>query len=354
MNTCAKYQPSHSGNDPVTALIEHKSGYRLEREEATVAETLRANDQKFQIAALSQVRRGKVDATQASLVVGGLDFMAAALKQRDIELPVIESYPPALVDFLHRTIWRTTLCHVLDRIENGQGAVFVKPADRAKRFTGFVLDDSRDWRLQGVSRREPVLCSEPVAWLSEWRVYVVRGTVRFIANYDGDPSIGLARDQIEQAVRRMADAPGSPRSYAIYWRVWYWRGCLPGDAARPLEPANNCIREEGGFRPRLRQSAPGSAVWQWKTGLRALWQSLGCAGNHPSHPMCIPSLARYSHLGESHPQCSSREHRASPISAAALLAESILLGKYRTDKCQGQHRPPFVLASSRLQKSQHG
>lgn len=216
---CAVCSSYRNENDPMIALIEHKSGYRLEREEAIVVEALRARGKQFQIAALSHVRRGQVDTTQASLVVGGLDFMAAALKQRDIDLPAIESYPPALADFLHRTTWRTTLCHVLDRVEHGHGAVFVKPAVRAKRFTGFVLEDGCDWRLQGVSRREPVWCSDPVTWLSEWRVYVVRSEVRFIANYDGNSSIELDRDLVGQAVRRMADVPGSPMSYAVDFGV---------------------------------------------------------------------------------------------------------------------------------------
>lgn len=201
------------------ALIEHKSGYRLEREETIVVEALRAQGKPFQIAALSQVRRGRVDTTQASLVVGGLDFMTAALKQRGIDLPAIESYPPALADCLHRTTWRTTLCHVLDRVERSHDAVFVKPAVRAKRFTGFVLEDGRDWRLQGVSRREPVWCSDPVTWLSEWRVYVVRGEVRFVAHYDGNPSIELARGKVDQAVQRMTDVPGFPMSYAVDFGV---------------------------------------------------------------------------------------------------------------------------------------
>lgn len=203
----------------MTALIEHKSGYRLDREESLVAAALKDKGQAFEIAALSQVQRGRVDATKASLVVGSLDFMSAALKQRDIVLPVIDSYPGELAGLLRRRVWRSTLCHVLEHVERTHEAVFVKPAVRAKRFTGFVLDDDRDWRLHGVSNREPVWCSEPVAWVSEWRVYVVRKAVRFIAHYEGDQSKRVERNLIEMAVRQLAAVPVAPRSYAIDFGV---------------------------------------------------------------------------------------------------------------------------------------
>lgn len=200
-------------------LLEHRSGYRLGHEESLVAAELRNQGRAFEMAALSQLQRGKVDTSHASLVVGSVDFVKGALRRRGIELQPVDSYPPALAGLLYRQIWMSELCHVLDLIEHDARPLFVKPAVNTKRFTGLVVRSGADWRLNGVSRRLQVWCADPVEWLSEWRVYVVRGVVRYVAHYDGDPALVLSHDRVEEAVKTMSTVPGSPRSYAIDFGV---------------------------------------------------------------------------------------------------------------------------------------
>jgi ATP-grasp domain, R2K clade family 2 len=54
-------------------------------------------------------------------------------------------------------------------------SVFAKPANRCKKFSGFVLHDEGDlYRVGNVSRREQIFCAEIVSWLSEYRIYVVK------------------------------------------------------------------------------------------------------------------------------------------------------------------------------------
>ena len=196
-------------------LIEHVSGYRLDREERLVADYIKSHGDAYDIAPLSFFKKGKIDVSKFNLVVGTLSFMKLALKQLQIELPAIDSYPSELSCFFHRKIWQSNLERVLyDFVLNGC-AVFIKPALRTKRFTGFVLNNEDDWRIQGVSKHELVWCSEPVTWVSEWRVYVVKGNIAFVAHYEGDKAHTVDIAIVRAAIQKIK----SPRSYAIDFGV---------------------------------------------------------------------------------------------------------------------------------------
>jgi hypothetical protein len=169
----------------MTVILEHKSGYRLGVEEKLVVGALEAAGASFQIAALSQIYRDRVDTRRAALVVGSMDFIRAALRQRGIVMPAIESYPAVLAGYLRRRVWQASLRDALSATKAGT-RVFVKPSKRPKLFTGFVLDYSNDRRAAGAPPSEPVWCGDVVSWASEWRAYVVDGSVGYLAFYDGD------------------------------------------------------------------------------------------------------------------------------------------------------------------------
>lgn len=172
----------------------------------------------FQKAALSQIYRNRVDTRSASLVVGSMDFVRAALRQQGIQMPVIESYPALLHGYLHRNVWRARLREAVSLSLNGN-RVFVKPSKRPKLFTGFVLDYSNAYLATGAPPSEPVWCSEPVCWESEWRAYVVDGSVLYLAHYDGNRDAIPDSEMISSAVRAMSDERDSPCSYAIDFGV---------------------------------------------------------------------------------------------------------------------------------------
>ncbi|MGE8063880.1 ATP-grasp domain-containing protein [Pseudomonas sp. NPDC089569] len=198
----------------MTVILEHKSGYRLGAEEKLVIEALAAAGTTFQIAALSQIYRGRVDTRHADLVVGGMGFIKAALRQRDITMPVIDSYPAVLESYLHRRVWQARLRDALSVAKAGT-RVFVKPSKRPKLFSGYVLDYFNDHRAAGAPPSEPVWCSDVVSWASEWRAYVVDGSVAFLGFYEGDRACIPDWDTVSSAVRAMSLNPGAPVSYAI-------------------------------------------------------------------------------------------------------------------------------------------
>jgi hypothetical protein len=203
----------------VTVILEHKSGYRLGVEEKLVIRTLEAAGASYQIAALSQIYRDRVDTRRAGLVVGSMDFIRPALRQRGIAMPVIESYPPVLAGYLRRRVWQARLRDALSAARAGT-RVFVKPSKRPKLFTGFVLDYSNERLAAGAPPSEPVWCGDVVNWASEWRAYVVDGSVKYLSFYDGDRARIPDWETVISAVRAMTNDQGAPVSYAIDFGVF--------------------------------------------------------------------------------------------------------------------------------------
>ena len=85
--------------------------------------------------------------------------------------------------------------------------VFVKPV-KDKVFVGFLLRREKDIpRLREAKSDEPVLCSEPVEFVTEWRAFVRYGRVFDVRPYRGDWRYHYDSDVIDQTVRDYSTAP---------------------------------------------------------------------------------------------------------------------------------------------------
>jgi len=199
-------------------ILESKSGHQLKHEEKVVAQRLLLCGQTYTIASLSQLQRQRVDVRDAGLVVGTLPFIKAALQQSKVSMPVDNTYPDILSDLLCRKVLKLPLYKVLDEIEQG-GVCFVKPADRPKLFTGYVLRSGDDYPIKHVPRREMVWRSEVVRWVSEWRFYIVCGQIQAKACYDGDPDVVPDEAMVVEAVRRLATTGTYTEHHAIDFGV---------------------------------------------------------------------------------------------------------------------------------------
>jgi len=202
----------------MAAVIEHKSGFKLCQESQMAVDALKSQGKPFVLAALSQLQRDRVMTDTAPLVVGTLDFVKAALRQRKLPMPEENCYPEALSHLLHRFVWQSTLYEVIQEVVKGT-PLFAKPSKRTKRFTGMVVRDGFDWRLDRIPRNEPVWCSEVCEWKSEWRYYVVCHQIQGKALYHGDGAHGVDEQVVQEAVALMAARPGTPISYAIDFGV---------------------------------------------------------------------------------------------------------------------------------------
>lgn len=147
--------------------------------------------------------------TPNDLIVGGVGTIVRKLKGYGIQIPEYD-YPEELSRFLGRRIWNDTMAGVLSKQE--QWPVFVKPV-RDKAFVGFVLRSEKDiaGRRQ-IRPDEPVLCSEPVSFDTEWRAFVRYGKIWDVRPYRGDWHRHFDPEVPEQAVKAFKSAPAG---YAI-------------------------------------------------------------------------------------------------------------------------------------------
>ena len=160
---------------------------------------------------------GRVRPKSGDVFAGSIQFVRRALQSTGNPLPLPNPYPESLSPFLHREVWRSgSLGSVLlARSTYPDTALFIKPAKRWKLFTGFVVDQPNPAELYGVSRHEPVWCSEVVKFRSEWRVYVINHEVQYVAlcDYGGDRAAAPDMGEITRAIA--AYAPVAPVAYVM-------------------------------------------------------------------------------------------------------------------------------------------
>lgn len=198
----------------VSYLLEGAPGIKLAPEQQLVLEHAQRNGIPVAYASAKQLLSKRVLLHTGQVPVGGISFVRAALQQFGLSVPTPDCYPAALRQHLHRELTLSTLGAVQARQAAGADAVFVKPAERLKRFTGFVMADPQDYRLATVSRSLRVWVASAVVWRAEWRVYVVDGRPELIAFYSGDHGVAPSTVVIDAMVSEYAGA-GGPAGYAL-------------------------------------------------------------------------------------------------------------------------------------------
>lgn len=146
-----------------------------------------------------------------NIFFGSISFVQKALLQLGFKVPEHNDYPDSLSAFYGRKIYTATI----DEIANDPASwnVFVKPKGNLKKFTGRYVKSTYD--LIGCGDREsnvPVWVSEPVNFMSEWRVFVRYNEILGVRPYKGDWRFQYDYRIIEAAVKAYEDAPAG---YAI-------------------------------------------------------------------------------------------------------------------------------------------
>ena len=147
------------------------------------------------------VRRGKVQVTPDTLVIGGIPIVHAALRVLGLDIPPPDDYPPELHGFLHRRIWSGRLGDEANR------GCFVKPKS-LKKFTGRVMDWYDRTLFNGASPRTEVWVSDAVEWQKEWRCFVAHGELLGAMPYWGDGDVTLDLNVVQRAVQSLSSPPG--------------------------------------------------------------------------------------------------------------------------------------------------
>jgi hypothetical protein len=156
--------------------------------------------------------------TRNTLLVGGTVAVHKALAQLGLMIPAPLNVPEPLHSFAGRKLWATTLSEIRRRFEAGTTEpVFVKPLASAKEFAGLVIVTPGDLsRVRHLDDDLAVQAAEPVAFVSEWRYFVLRGTVVGTAHYKGDCFTHPDAPTVRSAV---AAYTGAPSAYGLDFGV---------------------------------------------------------------------------------------------------------------------------------------
>ncbi len=199
------------------AYIQERGNGQLEPETESLARELAARGLPVELFTAKRISRRSLPLTRHTLVAGDIPVVYGALKQIGVEPPATNDYPASLEPFLRRRMWRSTVGRARDLLYGcGSQPFFAKPADRMKRFTGRVFESPEDARaIASVSGGTAVVCSEVVEWVSEHRVYVVKGEIVGMRHYSGDPTARLDGDSVRTAVALFTESGDAPAGYGI-------------------------------------------------------------------------------------------------------------------------------------------
>ncbi len=101
---------------------------------------------------------------------GSVEWVLAVLKAQVVP----DYYPDFLQPYLHREVWKAEEWPLGKK-------VFIKPADKYKRFTGFITNGG--YRKK---KNPPYWCSDIVSFQNEWRYYISNGKILASGWYWGD------------------------------------------------------------------------------------------------------------------------------------------------------------------------
>lgn len=188
---------------------------RLDPEEQAVADVLGSGN--YQTFYKKHIIQNKLKITRDDFIMGEIPSMFAAMRQLGIEYAHCD-YPEDLWKHLHRKVWTSTMGDIKRVLfDDGQVTpIFIKPKDKLKKFTGFVITSIDDLQFTShAGNNTNIWCSEPVIWLSEFRCPVINGKVRgmFRVPYtchdsEKQPDISI--------VQQMADDfKSSPKAYCL-------------------------------------------------------------------------------------------------------------------------------------------
>lgn len=121
------------------------------------------------------------------LVHGWIRVVRKAFDKLGVKQPVLNGWPPEeLMPFYGRKFWTLTMGDVRKLREHER--VFIKPLDHHKAFHGHVTSGRFKDLIATASFEDDfkVLASDPIDFVSEYRVFVHNGTMIGCRHYHGD------------------------------------------------------------------------------------------------------------------------------------------------------------------------
>ena len=149
-------------------------------------------------------------ARREDVVVGGMFVCEHALARLGKVPPAI-NYPESLRFALGRNVWESTV----GELSTDMLPLFVKPA-KEKDLPGIVVASERDLEPYFAKPRDyKVLCSEPVAFRSEWRCFIRHGKLIGIRHYNGQADCEPDQSTLKRIIRACANDPYLPAGFSV-------------------------------------------------------------------------------------------------------------------------------------------
>ena len=137
------------------------------------------------------------------IVVGGIKPVRESLEFLGVKLPDICPIPEILNEFAGRKVYKSTMQEARNIVETG-GEIFVKPAaEDTKLFNGVVFRKFADTiSTAHIPAQTNVICSEVVSFISEYRVFVIRGEIVGMKHYKGNCGVFPDFEIVKNAVKK--------------------------------------------------------------------------------------------------------------------------------------------------------
>lgn len=143
---------------------------------------------------------------KSDIVVGWIGSVQKALKNLGIDAPTEIDYPQELNAYWGRKIWKSTL----ESVRPEEFPIFIKPI-AGKQFDGRLVKTFSDLigTKSSLTSTTPIWKSEPVHFLTEWRVFVRYNQILDARKYKGDPFQKLDKNIVEQAIKDFSSQPAA-------------------------------------------------------------------------------------------------------------------------------------------------
>jgi hypothetical protein len=142
-----------------------------------------------------------------NIVVGFIETTNKYFEKLGLPSKQAINIPEELIAFTGRKIFKG---HLFDlEYMEGKWPLFIKPDGKAKEFIAGVVRDKKtaDLYFNDLDRYTKILCSEVVEFVSEYRTYIINGTIKGIKHYIGDYFIFPDPQRVKDMVMSYKDAP---------------------------------------------------------------------------------------------------------------------------------------------------
>lgn len=169
-------------------LVEMINGHKFGKEETILIKFFERWNIPYTVKTLRQLRRSEKETVMEYIPIGGISFVQAMMTKLGIDKQPVRTYPTCFGQDVYKR--RIPSITTLNSLQEKDLPVFIKPAEKLKAFTGFVLEDFDDYRAKSINPKHQLWHTNVVKFIHEIRVYVINGQIGFIGDYlDGETGI---------------------------------------------------------------------------------------------------------------------------------------------------------------------